>query len=118
MGDNKDDDYIEKYTEDETPTILTDRSMYAPLVYGGLAVLEMIGYFATLSIGDKMQLTLIVLATVTAIMGLIYAITKIRDRFSYLFFWRLGFYSNAISLGVAIIVILLIYLHIIPLTFK
>ena len=118
MGDNKDDDYIEKYTEDETPTILTDRSMYAPLVYGGFAVLEMIGYFAALSIGDNIQVAFIVLAPVTAIMGLIYSILKKRDRFSYLFFWRLGFYSNAVSLGVAIIVILLIYLHIIPLTFK
>ncbi len=117
MSDKRDDDYIDKYTN-EVPTMLTDREMYGPLVYGGIAILMLIAYFAALAIGDMKLGFFIILVPFTAFRGLIWSYKKRLDRFSYLLFWRLGFYSCAVSLAVSIGVISLILLHIIPFAIK
>lgn len=103
----KNDDYIDKYQDDdEINPILTDRSMFAPLVFGGFSVVSMILYFIGLSIGDITVQLFIFIVPLFASAGLIGSLIKLKERFSYILWWRIGFYSCAASLAAFVIVIL------------
>ena len=74
----------------------------------------MMGYFIALSSNDRFQYGLIIAAPVFAIKGLIVSLGNIKDRFSYIVYWRIGFYSCVIPLAAFIVVVLLMVLGIIP----
>ena len=112
MSNNKNDDYINKYTNEVDP-VLTDYGIYAPLVYAGFCVLMIIGYYFATSSGDKFQY-IIFLVPVFAIRGLIISLLRLKARFRYIVYWRIGFYTCAASLVVSLTLMFLMFLRIIP----
>ena len=103
---NKNDDYIDKFNDEHDPR-LTDRGLFGPLVYGGFAILCIIGYILAVSTGELPQ-AVIILSPVFASKGLIVSAIRRQDRFTYPIFWRIGFYSCAGSLAVSLVIIMVL----------
>jgi len=112
MSNKKIDNYIDNYIdEDEEAPSLSNREVIEPLVCGGIGLLFVFLYFVALAGNDARDTVIIFVTPVFAIRGLIISLSTLKERFRYIIYWRLGFYSCAVSLAAFTVIAAISYLQ-------
>lgn len=107
MSNKKNDNYIDNYFDDEEiAPVVTNRALLEPLICGGFAVLVIILYFFILTGRNPNDRIVIFIVPFFAFRGLVISLGNLKDRFSHIVYWRLGFYSCAVSLAVFLVIFL------------
>ena len=111
MSNKKNDSYIDNYFDDEEiAPVVTNRALLEPLICGGFAALVIILYFFILTGRNQNDRIVIFVVPFFAFRGLSISLGNFKDRFSQIIYWRIGFYSCAVSLAAFLVIVLLMVL--------